>query len=109
MTRHEWVEFRFKNRTDKDITIADLKSDYGWSYSLGDSGRVALEDSEINRTKILKKTDDSGFGHRGRAGAYSGTEGSFDLAFEGESTKLCHVYCNCPYWFVEVLKSDHFE
>ena len=109
MTWNEWVEFRFDNRTDKDIAIANLKSEYGWSYNLGDIGRVAREDSEINGREILSKTDDNGFGHRGRGSAMSGSEGAFDLIFKGESTKLCHVYWNCPYWFVEALKIDRFE
>jgi hypothetical protein len=103
MTWHEWIEVRIENRTAKDVAITNFVNKQGWCYNLGDTGRAVVEDSVINKRTIPKKTDTEGFGHRGRAGWFSGCEGTFDVVFKGEKTKLCHVNYNCPYWYAASL------
>ncbi|KAL6890045.1 Aegerolysin domain-containing protein [Trichoderma evansii] len=85
-TEDQWVSIRVYNRMRKnDISFKNANLLWGKFYSGSKSNEISA--TEVDKIVVLPGTTKSA-DSSGRAGAWSGTEGTLDL-YDG-STKICY-------------------
>ncbi|KAF8334424.1 aegerolysin type hemolysin [Amanita rubescens] len=89
----QWFQPTVRNRLGRGIVLANFYINYGKFY---DIHHPYHETVSAQGTRIGSRGEHE-WGHCGREGSPSGTEGSFEVHLEGSGEKIAKIYWNCPY------------
>jgi len=108
----QWFQPTFRNRLSQDILLANFSIQYGRFYDISDYlthfcfphsiDKISALDnpyndtSEAGGTRIASMAQ-HGWGHCGRDGSPSGTEGSFQVLLHGNDEKIAEIYWESPF------------
>ncbi|KAL8692071.1 MAG: hypothetical protein Q9218_002830 [Villophora microphyllina] len=90
----QWVEIKIANKTDRTLTLKNLRLHWGKLYEYPDKGKEA--NSNTVNDKTIKPHGSFSFASCGRENASSGTEGEVYVYDGGD--EAFKIYWDCPYW-----------